>query len=142
MHAPHESRLIRVGSGLLTAGLAAQAWFMPFGPLWLVVASAFFGTAGFGMMWGYIIKLVVAHAGREDRDRAGSLLPSAQQTGFALGAALAGIIANALDFEQMTGIEDFRTAAFWLFAGFVPAALLGSALAWRFGNRLGAAAAS
>ena len=140
--APHESRLIRVGSGLLTVGLAAQAWFMPYGPLWLVVASAFFGTAGFGMMWGYIIKLVVAHAGRDDRDRAGSLLPSAQQTGFALGAALAGIIANALDFEQMTGIEDFRTAAFWLFTGFVPAALLGSALAWRFGNRLGAAAAS
>ena len=139
---PHEGRLIRVGSGLLTAGLAALAWFMPWGPLWLIVASAFFGTAGFGMMWGYIIKLVVAHAGREDRERAGSLLPSAQQTGFALGAALAGIIANALDFEQMTRIEEFRTAAFWLFAGFVPPALLGNMIAWRFGRRIGADAAS
>ena len=133
----HEGRLIRTGSGLLLAGLAAQAWFVPHGPLWLVVAAAFFGTAGFGMMWGYIIKLVVVHADHEDRDRAGALLPNAQQTGFALGAALAGIIANGLGFEQMTRIDDVRTAAFWLFAGFVPAALLGNLIAWRFGRRAG-----
>ena len=139
---PHEGRLIRVGSAMLAAGLAAQAWFMPYGPLWLIVASAFFGTAGFGMMWGYIIKLVVAHTGREDRERAGSLLPGAQQTGFALGAALAGIIANALDFEQMTRIEEYRAAAFWLFAAFVPPALIGNLIAWRFGNRIGAGMAS
>ena len=69
-------------------------------------------------------------------------VPSAQQTGFALGAALAGIIANALDFEQITRIEDFRTAAFWLFAGFVPPALLGNVIAWRFGHRIGAEPAS
>ena len=138
----HEGRLIRVGSALLAAGLAAQAWFMPWGPLWLIVASAFFGTAGFGMMWGYIIRLVVVHSGRDDRDRAGSLLPSAQQTGFALGAALAGIIANALGFEHMTRIEEYRTAAFWLFAAFVPPALLGNVFAWRFGNRIGVGSAS
>ena len=132
-----EGRLIRVGSGLLLAGLAALAWFVPYGPLWLVVAAAFFGTSGFGMMWGYIIKLVVVHADREDRDRAGALLPNAQQTGFALGAAFAGIIANGLGFEQMTRTEEFRTAAFWLFAGFVPTALLGTLVAWRFGRRIG-----
>ena len=132
-----EGRLIRWGSGMLLASLAAQAWFVPHGPLWLVVASAFFGSAGFGMMWGYVIRLVVAHAGREDRDRAGALLPSAQQTGFALGAALAGIIANALGFEQMMRAEQYRTAAFWLFAGFVPPALLGNLIAWRFSRRIG-----
>ena len=88
------------------------------------------------------IRLVVAHSGRDDRDRAGSLLPSAQQTGFALGAALAGIIANALGFEHMTRIEEYRTAAFWLFAAFVPPALLGNVIAWRFGNRIGAGSAS
>ena len=41
----------------------------------------------------------------------------------------------------MTRIEDFRTAAFWLFAGFVPPALLGNVIAWRFGRRIGAAPA-
>ena len=48
------------------------------------------------------------------------MLPSTQQTAFALGAALTGIIANALGFERMTQPEEFRTAAFWLFGGFVP----------------------
>ena len=134
-----EGRLIRLGSALLLAGLMAMAWFVPSGPLWLVVVAAFCCGAGFGMMWGYIIKLVVAHADHDDRDRAGSLLPSAQQTGFALGAALAGIIANALGFEQMTRTEEYRTAAFWLFAGFVPPVLLGNLIAWRFSHRIGAA---
>ena len=59
---------------------------------------------------------------------------NAQQTGFAIGAALAGIIANTSGFELMTRIEEFRTAAYWLFAGFVPAALVGNPIAWRFGN--------
>ena len=134
-----EGRLIRAGSGLQLAGLAALAWFVPHGPLWLIVAVAFLGTAGFGMMWGYIIRLVVAHAAPGDRDRAGSLLPSTQQTGFALGAALSGMIANALGFEEMARTEEYRTAAFWLFAGFVPPALLGNLVAWRFASRIGAA---
>ena len=136
--AAQEGRLIRLGSGMLLAGLAMQAWAMPHGPLWLVVVSAFFGNAGFGMMWGYIIRLVVAHADHEDRERAGSLLPSAQQTGFAVGAALTGLIANGLGFEQMTRPEEYRTAAFWLFVGFVPPVVIGNLIAWRFSHRLAA----
>ena len=129
-----ESRLIRCGSAMLLAGIATQAWFMPHGPLGLVVVSAFFGNAGFGMMWGYVIKRVVENVGREDRDRAGSMLPSTQQTAYALGAALSGIIANGLGFDQMTRSEEFRTAALWVFAGFVPPALLGTLIAWRFSD--------
>ena len=132
----HESKLIRIGSAVVLAALAAQAWFMPNGPLWLVVVSAMFGNAGFGMIWGYVIKNVTAHADRDDRERASSLLPSTQQTGFALGAALTGIVANGLGFEQMTRPEEYRTAAFWLFAGFLPPALLGCLVAWRFSNRI------
>ena len=131
------SRLIRLGSVMLLTGIAAQAWFVPQGPLSLVVVSAFFGNTGFGMIWGYIIKHVTANAGTKDRDRAGALLPSAQQTAYALGAALTGIIANGLGFEQMTRPEEFRTAALWLFAGFVPPALLGCLIAWRFSNLIG-----
>ncbi len=132
-----ESWLIRLGNVMLLTGIAAQALFVPQGPLSLVVVSAFFGNAGFGMIWGYIIKHVTASAGVKDRDRAGALLPSAQQTAFALGAALTGIIANGLGFEQMTRPEEFRTAALWLFAGFVPPALLGCLIAWRFSKLIG-----
>ena len=128
----YEGRLIRLGSVLLAAGLAAKAWFVPHGPLWIVVASAFIGTAGFGMIWGYVIKHVVGSAGRDDRDRASSMLPSTQQAAFAIGAALTGIIANALGFERMSQSGEFRTAALWLFGAFVPPALIGTCIAWRF----------
>ena len=133
----HEGRLIRAGSALLLAGLAALAWLVPYGPLWLIVVAAFFGTAGFGMMWGYIIKIVIGHALPEDRERTGSLLPSTQQTGFALGAALTGIVASALGFDRMTEVEEYRKAAFWLFAAFVPPVVLGNLVAWRFSRRIG-----
>ena len=127
-----EGRLIRLGSAMLLAGIAAQVWFVPQGPLSLVVVSAFIGNAGFGMMWGYVIKHVVANAVRDDRERASALLPTTQQTAYALGAALTGIIANALGFEQMSQPDDFRTAALWLFGGFVPPAMIGILIAWRF----------
>ncbi len=129
----HESRLIRLGGAMLLAGIATQAWFLPHGPLWIVVVSAFLGHAGFGTIWGYVIRIVVASSDEEDRERSGAMLSSAQQTAFALGAALTGIIAGAIGFERMTQPEEFRTAAFWLFAAFVPPALLGNLLAWRFG---------
>ena len=137
-----EGRLFRIGSAVLLAGIAAQAWFVPHGPLWLVVVSAFLGHAGFGMMFGYIIKRVIANAAREDRGRAGAMLSSTQQTAFALGAALTGIIAHALDFEHLTQPDEFRTAAIWLFAGFLPAAALGNVIAWRFSALLAKTAAS
>ena len=66
------------------------------------------------------------------------MLPNAQQTAFALGAAVTGIIANGLGFEQLTRAEEFRMAAVWLFAGFVPPALLGNLLAWRFSSLINA----
>ena len=128
--------LVRIGSAMLLAGLAAQAWFLPNGPLWLIVASAFLGHAGLGIMFGHVIRRIIANVDPADRDRAGSMLPSAQQTGFALGAALSGMIANGLGFERITDPEEYRTAAFWLFATFVPLALLGNLLAWRFSNRI------
>ena len=79
---------------------------------------------------------MIANADHDDRERAGSLLPSAQHTAFALGAALTGLIANGLGFEEMTQPEEYRRAALWVFAGFVPPALLGNVLAWRFASLL------
>ena len=130
----YEGRLIRLGSLLLATGIAAQAWFVPHGPLWFVVTTAFVGNAGFGMIWGYVIKHVVASAGRDDRDRTSSMLPSTQQTAFAIGAALTGIIANALEVRAHVaarGVQD-RIAPVASVGAFVPPALIGIWIAWRF----------
>jgi len=127
-----EPRLLRLGAALVLAGLVAMALIFPRGWLWALVFAVIVLNGGFGMMWGYIIKRIIAAAQPEDRDRTASLLPITQQTGFALGAAASGLIANGLGILDSPGPEEIRLVAFWLFAGFVPLALIGNLMMWRF----------
>ena len=132
-----EPRLIRIGSALVLLGLVAMAIVFPRGWLWGVVFAVLLQNAGFGMIWGFIIKRIIAAATPEDKDRTSSLLPITQQTGFALGAALSGLIANRFGIGELpdlagTRLQDLREVAFWLFAGFVPLAILGNVMVWRF----------
>jgi MFS family permease len=128
----NEPRLLRLGAALVLSGLVAMAFIFPRGWLWALVFAVVWLNGGFGMMWGYIIKRIIAAAQPEDKDRTSSLLPITQQTGFALGAASSGLIANGLGILDSPGPEEFRLVAFWLFAGFVPLALIGNLMMWRF----------
>ncbi len=130
----HESepRLIRIGGALVLLGLVVMALVLPRGWLWSVVLAVIVLNGGFGMMWGFIIKRIVAAAAPADKDRTASLLPITQQTGFALGAALSGLVANSLAINGAPDAAEFRLIAFWLFAGFVPLALVGNLMLWRF----------
>jgi len=96
------------------------------------VFSVLLLNGGFGMMWGYIIKRIIAAAAPGDKDRTSSLLPITQQTGFALGAALSGLIANGLGITDTPGQAEIHDVAFWMFAGFVPIAATGALMLWRF----------
>ena len=132
-----EPRLIRIGAALVLLGLIATAIVFPRGWLWGVVFAVLLLNGGFGMMWGFIIKRIIAAAAPDDKDRTSSLLPITQQIGFALGAALSGLIANRYGISEMpdlaeTRLQDLREIAFWLFAGFVPLACLGNLMVWRF----------
>jgi len=128
----NEGRLIRCGSALVVIGLVGMALILPRGPIWAIALIVIVSNGGFGMMWGFIIKRIIGAASSVEKDRAGSLVPITQQTGFALGAALAGLIANSLGVSEAIGDEGMRTVAFWLFAGFIPVALVGNLTAWRF----------
>jgi predicted MFS family arabinose efflux permease len=130
----HESEpgLIRVGGALVLLGLVAMAFVLPRGWLWSVVFAVIVMNGGFGMMWGFIIKRIVAAAAPADKDRTASLLPITQQIGFALGAALSGLVANSLAINGAPDAAEYRLIAFWLFAGFVPLALVGNLMLWRF----------
>lgn len=127
-----EPLLIRCGSTLVLIGLILTAIVIPRGPLWALVIVVQISGWGFGMMWGFVIKRIIGAAHRDEKDRAAALLPLTQQTGFALGAALCGLIANGLGVGESAPAESLKTAAFWLFAGFVPCAVCGNIVAWRF----------
>lgn len=127
-----EPSLIRAGSAFVVIGLIGMGIVFPRGPLSLIIVMAIVSSGGFGMMWGFIIKRVIAAAPADDKDRAASLLPITQQTGFALGAAFSGIIVSILGLGEDISDESLRTIAFWLFVSFVPIAILGNVSAWRF----------
>ncbi len=128
----NEPRLIRIGSAVVVAGLIGLAWVLPRGPIWAIMLVVIVSNGGFGMMWGFIIKRIIGAASAAEKDRAASLLPITQQTGFALGAAISGLIANSLGISEDMSAAGLRQVAFWLFAGFVPIALIGNITAWRF----------
>ena len=127
-----EPRLIRIGSAVVVAGLLGLAWILPNGPIWAIAAIVIVSNGGFGMIWGFIIKRIIGAASTAEKDRAASLLPITQQIGFALGASLSGLIANSLGLSEDMSADGLRLVAFWLFAGFVPIALIGNITAWRF----------
>jgi MFS family permease len=135
MSAKNEPWVIRSGSALVLLGLCVQSQVLPHGPLWLLVAVVTLANLGFGMMWGFIIKRLIALAPEADKDRAASLPPIILQTGFAVGSALSGIIANGLGLGTDIDDQTMQRIAMWIFAGFIPLALIGNIFAWRFVRR-------
>ncbi|MEM7207249.1 MAG: MFS transporter [Pseudomonadota bacterium] len=126
-----EGLVIRVGSALVVVGLVAMAIALPLQNVWVLIGVVLISNGGFGMMWGFIIRRVVAAAPDEERDRTSSLVPITQQTAFALGAALCGLIANSLGLAEDSSHELIKSVSFWLFAGFVPVAFAGAFFAQR-----------
>ena len=126
-----ERWLIRGGPVVVTIGIAGTAIFMPGGEVLPILPFVVMLGAGFGLMWGFAIKRVTASAPEGERERASAALPTVQQFGYAVGAAGVGILANALGFADMPDDAILRTIAFWIFAAFVPLALVACWAAWR-----------
>ncbi|WP_163267427.1 MFS transporter [Chelativorans alearense] len=125
-----ERLVMRTGAVMVMFAIAALGPLMAEGPLWAIVLMAVAQGAGFGMLWGFLIRRVVAAAGEAERDQASAAMPTTQQMAFALGAALSGIVANMAGFAQGGG-EAMEDVAVWVFAAFVPIAALGAAAVWR-----------
>lgn len=131
-----EPRFIRLGAAMVVLGIALFAVTMPQGPLWGVVLAATLQGGGFGLCFGFVTRRVVAAAVVEEREKAAGALPTLQMLGYALGAAVAGIVANGLGFAGpgegiLPDLETIQVVAVWVFLAFVPPGLLGLWAAWR-----------
>jgi len=87
--------LIRLGPLLLLLGFAGHALAFGLGSAWLVVLAQVLLGAGFGASWAFLSQAIMESARPGERDRAAGLVPTVQSAGYALGAALAGLVANA-----------------------------------------------
>jgi len=128
----HERSIVLIGSVVVVIGIAAQTLTVPATSVALIAVALVISCGGFGAMWGYIIKRVVGNANADDKTRAASIMPVAQQIGFALGAAFAGVLANSLGFSDLSTNNELRAMSPWLFAGFFPIAFAGCLFAWWF----------
>jgi len=129
--ARQEPALIRGGAVAITLGIAGLAWTMPQGPVAALVPWVVLLGAGFGMCWAFVMRRVVESVAESERERAASSLPTIQLLGYALGAALSGIVANLSGLAADASRGVLEGAAFWVFAAFLPLAVLGVAAAWR-----------
>jgi MFS family permease len=129
---PERERLIiTAGAFMIAGGIAGFAYGVPQGFLPLILASAILQGGGFGIAWPFVARMIVAAAAPAERTIASSAVPTMQRLGYAVGAAIAGIIANAAGFSRGLSPETAQDAASWLFIAFLPLALVGCVAGWR-----------
>lgn len=126
-----EPLCLKLGAVTIAAGLAGFSFSMPHGPLWGVALSATAAGGGFGLSWAFIARRVAAGAIAAERELAAGALPTTQLLGYALGAALAAILANSLGLSLDAPRPRLETVAFWIFFAFLPLTLPGLRAAWR-----------
>lgn len=116
--------LIRTGPLCLTLGLVGVLGGLLLTlPALLIAAQALIGM-GFGMSNGYIMLTLIEASGEIERDRTSALIPTTQSAGNAIGAAMAGLAANAAGYATATTDSAILRAIVPLFlTGAVMAAL-------------------
>ena len=73
---------------------------------------------GIGLAWPHLLARVLVVAPKDEENKASSGITTLQLFATALGAALAGMVANANGFDGSGAVAGAKDAAFWLFASF------------------------
>ncbi|RJT30957.1 MFS transporter [Mesorhizobium waimense] len=126
-NAPQERErpIIVIGALMIACGVAGFAYTIPAGSIPLILFCALLQGGGFGIAWPFMTRIVVASAPPAEQTIAAAAVPTMQRIGYAVGAALAGIIANASGFSEGLDRETAASVAKWLFLAFVPLGILG-----------------
>ena len=133
------ARMLRAGPVAWALGRAAVAVLMPAhgrlaaGAETLLVAIALGAVGlGVGIGWPHLVTRVMSLAPAGQEGLASASITTVQLYGMAVGAAVAGLVANAAGLTAPGGVAGARSAAFWLFASFALAPALAAWLVARF----------
>lgn len=119
------SRLIVIGAGSILAGITGITLSMANGSLAEVAGAGALLGAGFGLSYSFIGQRVIGSFDDATRARGASAIAAVRNAGGALGAALAGIAANAAGFGQGLDAANFGWVAWGAFGIGIPFALAG-----------------
>jgi MFS family permease len=137
-------RMLRAGPVICTLGLVALALLLPapgrFGAgletLLVAMALAVVGL-GVGIGWPHLLTRVMSLAPKGEEGLASASITTVQLYGMAVGAAVAGLVANAAGLTTPGGVAGAQSAAIWLFASFAIAPAVAVWLAYRAVARRG-----
>ena len=118
------SRMIMAGPVAMGMGLLGVAITMPMGPVVAIVPMIVLVGGGIGACWAFTAQRVMTGARRGEEEIAASSVVTVNQTGLALGAAVAGLVANVVGFAVGGDTTGTVRAAFWVPVTFTSAAAL------------------
>jgi len=109
------NRLIALGPILLALGTAGLVITMTVDVLWLAYPSQVVIGVGYGISWGSLSQLLMDRSDAGERDKTSALLPTLQSTGYAIGGATYGLIANVSGLREGLSGEPLRQVLIPLF---------------------------
>jgi MFS family permease len=121
---PWPDRLILTGPLLMGVSLMAIGLLTPHSATLLLLPAIVLLGMGIGQCWPFVAHRVMGGAKAGEETIAASSVPTIQQMGFALGAAVAGLVANASGLLSENADAGMVRAAFWVPASFVGSAIL------------------
>jgi len=116
---------IAIGLTMVFCSVAGLAYAIPNGPLSVIVVFASLEGIGFGTAWTFVLRRAKRLADEDDVARLSGALPTVSRFGYALGASVCGILANAAGFSVDNTTEQAAHVARTIFLGSLPIALLG-----------------
>ncbi|MBS0409800.1 MAG: MFS transporter [Proteobacteria bacterium] len=122
---------VLLGGTTIASGLALLSVAFGLERVWLVASGGTVLGVGFGLSWSLATQQILSALPVEDRATGSSSVPTIQMVGGAVGAAVAGALANLLGLSHVFTPERAAFAAPWLFGAFVPVAVIGCAAAER-----------
>jgi predicted MFS family arabinose efflux permease len=124
------ARLILTGPLTMAVSLVVAGLFA--GTAVLLLCLAIFGIGvGIGICWAFVAQRIMSGARKGEEAVAASSVPTMQQMGFALGAALSGLVANSAGFAVELPHEAMAHVALVVPVSFAVAAAIGCAVALR-----------
>ncbi|HLG45038.1 MAG TPA: hypothetical protein VKY24_02260 [Reyranella sp.] len=133
---PWRGRLIVLGPLIMGVSLVAAGMLADLHALLLCAVILGIGT-GIGVCWAFVAQRIMSGARKDEEAVAAAAVPTAQQMGFALGAALSGLAANAAGFAVDLPRAAMADVAFAVPVSLAASAALGALVALRM-NVLGA----
>jgi MFS family permease len=124
-------RMMVAGPLAMAAGLSGVALLMPVRPVTILPLLIVLTGLGIGVCWVFGVQGIMSGAKPGERDLASSSVATVQQTGLALGAAAAGIVANIAGLSGGLTAGNIANAAFWVPASFVVAAMAAAIIGGR-----------